>query len=68
MELTIKMQAMTSSDVEAQILRAIMFVIFEDYIATTTAEEFQIRFGTRGTQCLSKYVQSTKFDRSGEWN
>lgn len=42
-------------DEHSVILRAIMLVVFEDFIVKTSAEEFQARFGRLGTECLAKY-------------
>jgi hypothetical protein len=57
MNIKVDTRCMTNDDIEAQVLRAIMFAVFEDYIAETSAEEFQRLFGTRGTECLSKYTK-----------
>lgn len=57
MDIRIDTRVMTANEIEAQVLRAIMFAVFEDYILGVNAEDFQMRFGTRGTECLSKYVK-----------
>lgn len=57
MNIKIDTRVMTSEEIEAQVLRAIMFAVFEDFIEEVSAEDFQIRFGTRGTECLAKYTK-----------
>lgn len=41
----------------AEWMRAFMMAVFEDYVASTSAEEFQKQFGTRGTEVLSHFVK-----------
>ncbi len=57
MTISLMTTVMTSQDHEAQVLRAIMFAVFEDYLLDITPEDFQHRFGTRGTECLNKFTK-----------
>lgn len=57
MNIKLDTRAMTSEDIEAQVLRAIMFAVFEDYLLEVEARDFQTRFGRRGVECLAKYTK-----------
>lgn len=57
MDVKVDTKVMTSEDIEAQVLRATMFAVFEDYLLEVEAEDFQMRFGRRGVECLAKYTK-----------
>lgn len=53
-------RVMTSDAIEAQVLRAIMFAVFEDYILDCNIDDFVLRFGTRGLKCLNDFSKDTQ--------
>lgn len=57
MKIKLDTKVMTSDDHDSHVLRMIMFAVFQDFLEETSAENFQTRYGTCGTECLSKYTK-----------
>ena len=51
------MNLMLKGPVEDEWLRAIMACVFNDYLRCVTAEQFQKRFGTIGTEVLARNTE-----------
>lgn len=60
MQVRLNTRVMESEEYSAKVLRAIMFAVFEDFIDQTSPEDFQTRFGTNGTECLSHWTKVMK--------
>jgi hypothetical protein len=55
MDIRMKTEVMISSEHSAQVLRAIMFHVFEDFLLDVSAEDFALRYGSTGTLYLSEW-------------
>ena len=53
-KMNLKLKNSASTD---NYMLAYMFVVFQDYLNQTTAEEFQRRFGPVGTEHLAMYTE-----------
>lgn len=50
------MEAYHNGDIEARVMVCIALEMLEDHVQETTAEQFQKRFGTLGTEALAKFT------------
>lgn len=50
------MEAYHNGEIEARVLVCIALQMLEDHVQKTTAEQFQKRYGTLGTEALAKFT------------
>lgn len=55
MNIQVKTEVMTSTEHSAQVLCAIMFAVFEEFLLDVSAEDFALRYGSTGTRYLSEW-------------